>query len=238
MTTAEYTGPFNAFESEAWPHQFRATMTIGVICGGVPSDANKADGWIRSKVAASDDVLRDLVAQTMVERGITVEEATEEVAKNRHLNGFKRGPDGVLYIEGRQVKAAIKEAANSAVAAGLLTSRGWGTTNKGLTGFIAEHVMVVEDRIPLGVTEPTNVIQKFVHTFRGSGIQYEEVVEGATIEFTVRANWKFSERDWAMIWLTGQEQGLGASRSQGYGRYQITGWEPVAKAANRRQRAA
>lgn len=30
---------------------------------------------------------------------------------------------------------------------------------------------------------------------------------------------------WAMIWLTGEQQGIGATRSQGYGRYTVTRWE-------------
>ena len=31
-----------------------------------------------------------------------------------------------------------------------------------------------------------------------------------------------------MIWLTGEQQGIGASRSQGFGRYEVTGWERLA----------
>jgi hypothetical protein len=114
-----------------------------------------------------------------------------------------------------------------AVAAGKLNARGWGTTNKGLLNFIAEHVMVVEDRLPLGVTEPTRVMQRFIHTFRGNGIQYDEVVEDAEINFTVIADHSFAEKEWAMIWLTGEQQGVGANRSQGFGRYQVTRWEAV-----------
>jgi hypothetical protein len=47
------------------------------------------------------------------------------------------------------------------------------------------------------------------------------------IPFTVRTDWELSPEQWAMIWLTGQEQGIGASRSQGYGRYTVTKWEPT-----------
>jgi CRISPR/Cas system CSM-associated protein Csm4 (group 5 of RAMP superfamily) len=28
-----------------------------------------------------------------------------------------------------------------------------------------------------------------------------------------------------MIWLTAEQQGIGASRSQGFGRFEVTSWE-------------
>jgi hypothetical protein len=28
-----------------------------------------------------------------------------------------------------------------------------------------------------------------------------------------------------MLWLTGEQQGVGASRSQGFGRYEVIKWE-------------
>ncbi len=68
-------------------------------------------------------------------------------------------------------------------------------------------------------------MQRFVSTFRGTGIQYEEYVEDAKINFTIASDYDFSEEEWAMLWLTGQEQGIGASRSQGFGRYKVIGWD-------------
>jgi len=146
------------------------------------------------------------------------------VDEGRHLNGFRRDEHG-LYIEGRQIKAAIEEAANVAAAAGKIPGKKYGLTNKGLLGFVAEHIFVTEDRIPLGVTEPSGIIQRFVHTWRGAGIQYEEYVEDAKVAFSVATDWVFPEEFWAQLWLTGQEQGIGASRSQGFGRYTVTAWE-------------
>ena len=45
------------------------------------------------------------------------------------------------------------------------------------------------------------------------------------IPFTVVTDHDFTDKDWAMIWTTGELQGLGASRSQGYGTYTVTKWE-------------
>jgi hypothetical protein len=223
------TSAFAKYAQQAWPFTFHAAMHIGRIAGGTPTDPKVAEGWIRTKLGAStDDLIRKQVAETMLERGIVnvnqADEVVAEVDANRHLNGFKRDEHG-LYIEGRQLKAAIKEAASVAAAAGKLPLKSWGKTNKGLLGFIAEHVCVVEDRLHLGVFEPTGINQRFVHTWRGTGIQYEEYVDDAEFEFTITSDHDFTPEQWAMIWLTGEQQGIGATRSQGYGRYTVTRWE-------------
>lgn len=220
------TSAFAQFRDQAWPHTYACTLTVRNIVGGTPSDAHIGEAFIRSKLAGSEDLIRDMVAAMMQERGIDAEQAAKEVDKLKHLNGFRRDDNG-LYIEGRQVKAAIKEAASVAYATGKLLNQGknsWGRTSKGIHGFIAEHVCVHDDRVHLGTDEPDLVLQKFVHTFRGSSIQYEELVEEAALSFTVKADYKFTEEQWAMIWLTGEKQGIGASRSQGYGQYTVTGW--------------
>ena len=138
-----------------------------------------------------------------------------------------------MYIEGRQLKSAIKEAASVARSVDKLPNR-WGATNKGILGFVAEHICVVEDRLYLGVNQPTGIAQRFVPTFRGTGIQYEEYVEHCDIDFTILSDYEFSEEQWAMLWLTGQEQGIGSSRGQGFGRYTITRWEQITEAPKRR----
>lgn len=221
-------------QAEYFKYRYEGTLIVTTLAGGTPSDPKVAEGWIKTKMGLTNDAeIQKQVAEVMASRGVTAEEAAAEVNINRHLNGFKRTPDGRLYIEGRQLKAGLKEAASCAVAADNLAPRGWGKTNKGINGFLAEHLFVVEDKLHLAtvdgqpVTEPTGVNQRFVHTWRGSGIQYEEFVVDARIDFTVIADYDFSERDWAAIWTSGEQQGLGASRSQGYGRYAVTKWERV-----------
>lgn len=222
------TSAFATYTNTAWPHRYNATLTITNLAGGVPTDPRVAEGWLRTKLAAKDDLIRDLVAQTMVDRGITADEAATEVDKLKHLNGFKRDEHG-LYIEGRQLKAAIKEAAGVARATDKLKMK-WGTTNKGVLGFVAEHIMVVEDRLHLGVDAPTTVMQSFPKNPRTgqTGIQYTEVIDKTSFDCTIIADHKFTDQEWAMLWLTGEQQGIGASRSQGFGRYEVTRWEQAA----------
>jgi hypothetical protein len=217
---------FARFTDRAWPHRFHGTITVRNMAGGTPTDPKVAEGWLRTKLTDNrDDLIRDMVAQTMVDRGVTADEATELVDMNKHLNGFKRNDEG-LYFEGRQLKAAIKEAASVARSVDKLKSR-WGSTNKGVLGFVAEHIMVVEDTLQLGVTEPSRVLQSFPKNPRTgqTGIQYTEIIDAAEFNFTAITDYKFSDDEWAMLWLTGEQQGIGASRSQGYGRYEVTKWE-------------
>lgn len=221
------TSVFAKFQPEMFPYRFAGQLVVGTIAGGTPTDPKVAEGWLRTKLAPKDDLIRDMVAEVMVERGVTADEAAGIVDTNKHLNGFRRDPEHGLYIEGRQLKAALKEAASCAVAAGKLGARGWGKTNKGLLSYLAEHVFVVEDRLYLGVAQPTGINQRFVHTFRGSGIQYEEYVTDAKVDFTVMCDHDFSEKEWAAIWTSGEQQGIGASRSQGYGRYEVTRWDRI-----------
>lgn len=218
---------FEKHRKDIYPYRFAGSLHIGVLAGGTPTDPKVAEGWLKTKLGIDkDDLIREKVAETMIERGVTADEATAIVSESKHLNGFKRDEKG-LYIEGRQLKAAIKEAASVAVAAGNLNGRGWGKTNKGLLSYVAEHVFVVDERLHLGVTEASGINQRFVHTFRGSGIQYEEYVNDAKVDFTVISDHDFSAKEWAAIWLSGEQQGLGASRSQGFGTYEVTRWDPI-----------
>jgi hypothetical protein len=223
---------FAQYEPLAFPFQYQATIVVGTIAGGIPSNPNVAESWLKTKIGDRDEQLRQAVAETMVERGITAEAAAEEVNQLQHLNGFKRTERGILYLEGRCMKACLKEAVNVAANEGKITSKGWGNPDnknylKGIKAWFPEHVFVVDDKLLMGVTEPTDIVQRFVHTPRGTGIQYEEYVDDAKMEFVVETDHEFTEEQWAMIWLTAERQGIGASRSQGFGRFTITEWNRI-----------
>lgn len=236
-------GVFAKYEAKAWPFRYAATVHVRQLCGGTPSDPNVAEGFLKTKLGVDNErQIQQMVAELMVDRGLDAEEALKEANELRHLNGFKRDERG-LYLEGRCVKAGIKEAANirwqyarwlvdrngkvsvQYKAPGKKVDGESTISGKATTSFIPEHISVQEDRIPLGVHEASGINQKFVHTFRGSAIQYEEYVTDVKLSFTVATDCEFSEEQWALLWLTGQEQGLGGSRSQGYGRYEVVQWD-------------
>lgn len=250
---------FAEVKGRSFPYVYNATIEVDTLVGGIPSDPNVAKGWLETKVkgVTSDEQIQRLVTETMVERKVSADEALDIVNKLRNLNGFKRTKGGVLYYEGRQLKAALREAVSVAASVGKIKIQGWGNTRKWIQGFFPEHVFVQEVKLPLRVqsrdpnnpdeflddvftpaTEPTDILQQFVHTRFGSSIQYQEFVERARFDFTVVADHAFTDKDWEMIWTTGEMNGLGASRSQGYGTYRVVKWEPAFNKATLKALAA
>lgn len=232
--------PGSVFEDlipESYPFRFDVQLTLANLVGGVPSDPKVAEGWIRTKLGDTEDDARiaELVAQTMKERNLSQDEAVAEVNKFKNLNGFKRTSNGTLYVEGRQVKAMLKESVSIAVAAKKITMIGWGETRKWLTKYFPEHVFVLDVAIPIyqmdeddklvPVKDPTGIHQQFVHTHRGSAIQYQEYVDDPIINLTIISDHPFTRKEWGMIMTTAEMNGLGASRSQGYGTFSVTKWE-------------
>jgi hypothetical protein len=241
---AESRSIFVALSEQVYHYTYQATLAVSVLRGGVPSDPKVAEGWIRSKFQAKDHVIRELVQQVIAERKVpvpggersaTVDEAIAEVADQRTLNGFKRDPDGQLCIEGRQVKAMIKEAANIRWAKGR-----WGATAKGTKAWFAEHVFVPEDKIAVRsadgtpLTEPDGVAQDFVHARFGAAIKLAEFVENVHVSFLVKADWDLDAerakegegpRSWGHLWVTAEQQGIGADRSQGFGTFKVVAWD-------------
>ncbi len=238
-------GVFDKYESEAWPITFRGAIRVGFLSGGVPMDPKVVKSWIKTKLrdTRSDAEVAQMIAATMAEMGISEDEAIDiavEKGLMAGMNGFKHDDNG-LYIEGRMLKAALKEAVSVAAASGKLEMKGWGQTRKFLTNYLPEHVFVDEETLYIyrdgevdqqtglyvpgkNVVDPDGNNQKFIHTFRGDSIGYEQYVRRAEIQFTVKTDHDFTPRDWAMIWLTGEKQGVGASRSQGYGVYEVISW--------------
>ena len=218
---------FDKHRATVWPYRWAGTLHVRTIAGGIPSDPKVAEGFIRTKLVDDrDDLIRDRVAQLMLDRGITAEAAAEAAAELKHLTGFLRDEHG-LYIRDYHLKAALKEAVSVCVNAGTMKAKGWGNTNKGALSWAVEHIHVLEERLYLGVTEPSGVAQGFVSTWRGTGIRLTEYVEDAKVGFTVMTDHDFSEKEWAAIWLTGEQMGIGAHRPQGFGKYEVTSWERV-----------
>jgi hypothetical protein len=216
---------FAGARHKQFPYRFEGTLLVGKIAGGVPTDPKVAESWLRANLGEkTDDQIRRMAAETMIDRGVTLDDAVALVNDTRHLNGFRRDDEG-LYIAGYQLKAALKEAVSVAAAADKIKLKGWGKTNKGIHSYFVEHVFVVEERLHLGVMEPSGIAQRFPHNWRGTSIQYEEYVEDAKIDFTIISDHDFTDDEWAAIWLTGEQQGIGATRSQGYGRYEVIRWE-------------
>ncbi len=228
---------FADLQSRAWPYRYVGRLHVATLCGGVPADEKQVTGWISAKLkdTRSPGEISELVLRTMADRAaagdaITQDQAIAEVAGSMvGQNGFKQDRAG-LFIEGRQLKSALKEAVSVAVAANKLRKGGWGVTKKGLYSFVAEHVFVAEEKLHLmrdgsHLDHPDGTLQKMVHTWRGDAISYEDFCHEVDLDFTIMSDYQFSRDEWGLIWLTGQLEGIGASRSQGFGRYEVVRWD-------------
>ena len=238
-------GVFDTFQSEAYPYRYGVTLHIPLLCGGVPLDPKVRESWLRAKLkdTRSEAEIASMIVKTQAEFKLSEEEAIGKVATDGTLsgaNGFKSDELG-LYVEGRQVKAALKEAAMVAANEGKIQMDKWGDPRnakgeknlslcKQVKGWFPEHVFVEDTAIHIlrdgeYVTEASDVLTKFIHSPMGNSIGYVQYARDVDISFTVVTDHAFDERELAMIWLTGQRQGFGADRSQGYGVYEVTRWE-------------
>lgn len=82
------------------------------------------------------------------------------------------------------------------------------------------------------------IIQRFIHKWNGSAIQYEEIVYDADASFTIESSHPYTDDEWAAIWVSAQNNGIGASRSQDCGRFEVTRWDLQDAKPKSRKRAA
>ncbi len=225
------------------------------LVGGVPSSPSVIKGWLKTRLDLGDRDLQELAEQTLRERfpdrQPTADALTEALmdseAAEVSVNGFKR-LNGTLVYEARCMKAAIKEAMNSAYPGvdwdGKKPGKGGYTPEigkplpagfrKGLMGTGAERVFVLGDAhrdfISLGVTEPSGVEERVKHisTPKGprSSISRVEYVERPRLEFTVRVHDDFLSREaWGRVWVRLQDIGIGADRARSDGQFELVSWE-------------
>lgn len=220
--------PFVKYDDDAYPYLYRAELEITNFHGGVPKNPNVVGDFIKAKMGITDtDRLEAEVKRIFADDPTRSEEAAGEAAEKkvteRHLNGFMRDATGPYYC-GWQLERAVQEFASIARSVGKLPER-WGLTRKGITSFTQEHIKVTPKDARFYLPEPDGLYTHFPKSYHGSSITVEEYVDLAVIEAHIKTDHLFSEREWAMIWLTGEEQGLGATRALGCGRFVVTSWE-------------
>lgn len=219
---------------------YRVTLQFrGQIMGGTPKDPKVIEGWLRAKAGIDDDLevrkallrtLQELDPDATFDPDASFEElvaASERLASSLQTNGFKRDNTSGLYIESRQIKACIKESTNV-----MFAGERWGKTRKGPKSFVAERAFVNPDRIYLGRREPDGVDLVVGHIADRAGkrstITYYEYVTQPEITFELLSAEDAVELDWwTRLWVHAQENGIGALRSQGYGRFDVVAWEQL-----------
>lgn len=200
----------------------RLSVHLDDIAGGLPADPRLVDAWQQANWKKSAKLL-STDPQTPEEAAERTLELLEGIPEEKGFTVFPRehGTDR-LCVEGRQIKAMLKESAN--IMKGLLPVNGKVIP---LRSKLAERVFVVERLIPFDpeTKEPDDVIERAIHVMTAQGprdaIKRSEIVRNRSIHCTLKV---LNDRMFTPTLLRSlldhaQENGMGADRSQGYGRF-------------------
>lgn len=207
------------------------------LVGGIPKDPKLIRAWLRQRLEMDDAALADLAERTYREmhgdggEPPTTDDLLDAISgEYEGGNGFKT-VDGVLVYEGRCMKAAIKEAANIAYPGNTFPNMPKGN-RKGLMRWMAETVFVVDEFIPLGVSEPSRAEERVKHVKTPQGprstISVVDLVDKPLLSFRVEVlDDRFTEEVWARLWSELERNGIGADRARGDGVCELVRWERV-----------
>lgn len=199
------------------------------VTAGIPANKNLIRPWLESKMkGATEEKLQELAAKTAVELPAEADSM---------MNVFKKDELGI-YIEGRQLKSAFKEASNILREA-LQKQEAKDAKKSRFTNFrskAAERLFVVDERIyfhravtgKLQVADAREERGISIITPQGprNALKCVEVVQG-TPETTLTCTLKYLDdgtldADLIIVLLDYMgENGLGADRSQGSGRFNL-----------------
>jgi hypothetical protein len=199
---------------------YTVDIRINHIVGGKPASEDMIEKWVsatcKQKTAEERQSIIDAHAEDLAD--ITDEKASKQMVI------FGRDDSG-LYIEGRQVKAMLKEAGN------IIKSIAPGEGGvKNLKSKVADQVFVSEEKIPLGRDEPDRVVERAIHVMTAQGprtsIKRSEICDDVELQFTVRRRkgadkMAVPEKVMLAILDYAQTVGLGADRSQGFGQFKV-----------------
>ncbi len=201
------------------------TIRLKDVVGGKPASPELIARWIEAtcKKKSAEDRAKIVDAHIDTLDIVTGEKTEQQTTVFARVNG------GALAIEGRQVKALLKESAN------IIKTIGPDDV-KNLRSKVADQVFVEEEFIQLGRTEPDEHLERPIHVITPQGprtsIKRVEIVKDATITFTIkrrRGNDKQSvpEKTLLAILDYAQTVGLGADRSQGFGTFEVVSVEKL-----------
>lgn len=199
------------------------------LIGGIPktADTELMTGWLKGQ-GVDEEAIAEIAEATAAEMAEQAERAAVETIR-AGWSGFKMR-DGRPVVEARQIKALLKEVANVS-----------GDTRRylGLKNLFQHGLHVRPQYIPLqvpGEEEPLAFTERVVHTFRGSSIKRADYVIRPQIGFTVgviasnpivarqkirKAGDLLFDALLLKLFLLGEEDGLGAWRTQGEGKFEL-----------------
>lgn len=198
------------------------------VCGGMPRNKDLIANWVKASTGYDDEKTAKLIQED-------ADLVVNEVAEKSWI-GFGKDEKGLL-IPCRNVKAMLKQSAS------LL-----GITKKkrGSKQILAEGLEVKApdggDRIHLGKEEPDGTDESAIHVMTAQGprtaLRRMDYVTKPLIKFNVwvlktapQESRHIGENELVEILTHAQENGIGASRSQGEGKFDVVEFSKIAGSA-------
>jgi hypothetical protein len=206
------------------------SVTIKVrdkLCGGVPKNHELIESWVKARTAHDDRMTKTQTAEVIE---TVLEEKTESA-----WTGFQCDPEHGLFLATRNVKAMLRESATML----RLFVKKRGSKQIVQHGFEIKGGWHHSDgRVYLCQDEPDGADEGAIHVMTAQGprtaIKKVDYVSQCEIKFQI---WVFKtaaqekrhlgEADVIEMLTFAQENGLGAQRSQGYGKFDVTGFESM-----------
>jgi hypothetical protein len=211
------------FEGTLWDY-YRVKLKVGHLVGGVPKDPKMVEAWIGATCKEFSQEERAKIVQA------TVAALPEKIGEELDNSGttFLVDPDNGLYLEGRQLKALLKECANimrNSVPSGKKDGE---LGVAALKSKMADQVFVEEEKVFLDRQRIDRTIQRAIHIPDGprgprNAIKVSDILDNVDVAFTVRRLRKGTVSEEALFLCLhfGEQNGLGADRSQGFGKFKV-----------------
>lgn len=233
--------PENLFEKHlktGWDpfDEYKVHIRVGHLVGGIPMNPKLVESWVnarnKDKTAEERQAIRDAHLEHLPE-------ITEDQKEQQGI-GFLR-VDGKLAVEGRCLKAMLKEAANiikDTVPSNAPLHKADGSGIAALKSKAADQVFVLEEYIKLDRTEPDRIAQRPIHVDTPQGprdsIKVCEICDNVDVHFTIKRHrgkgkQAVPEKTLMAILDYARSVGFGADRSQGYGTFEVINVEKVEK---------
>jgi hypothetical protein len=206
------------------------SVTIKVrdrICGGIPRNKDLIKNWVEAGVGYKDEKTEKLTAEN-------AELIVNEVAEKSWIGFMGTEKDG-LFIQARQIKACLKQ---SASVLGITKKK------RGSTQILAEGMEVKAkdggDRFYFGMKTASGMHENAIHVMTAQGprtaLRRMDYITEPQITFEVwllktapQETRHIGEEQLTDILRHAQENGLGASRSQGEGKFNVIAFEKLDK---------
>jgi hypothetical protein len=206
---------------------YQVKIHVDHLVGGIPKDPKMVEAWVNATCKAASAEDRAKIVKMDVE---ALPEVTSEVLSYSGTTFCedKGNPCKGLYLEGRQLKSMLKESANI-MKTSVPSSKKEGELGiTALKSKMADQVFIEEDRVFLDRQKPDRTTQRPISIKSGpqgpqSAIKVSDLCDDVNITFLIRRLRKgeVSEKVLYLCLHYAENIGIGADRSQGFGKFKV-----------------